>query len=36
VTLRLNGKGEPPLLPPDAPSYLATVLKIAGLHWKLS
>jgi hypothetical protein len=35
VTLRLNGKGEPPLLPPDAASYRATVLKIAGLHWKI-
>jgi hypothetical protein len=32
VTLRLNGKGEPPLLPPDAGSYRAAVLKIAGLH----
>jgi hypothetical protein len=36
VTLRLNGKGEPPLLPSDAVGYRATVLKIAGLHWKLS
>jgi hypothetical protein len=32
VTLRLNGKGEPPLLPPDAGSYRAAVLRIAGLH----
>jgi hypothetical protein len=32
VTLTLNGKGEPPLLPPDASSYRATVLKMAGLH----
>ena len=36
VTLTLNGKHEPSLLPPDASTYLATVLKIAGLHWKLS
>jgi hypothetical protein len=35
VTLRLNGKGEPALLPPDASAYRATVLKIAGLHWKI-
>jgi hypothetical protein len=34
VTLRLNGKGEPVLQPPD--SYRTTVLEIAGLHWKLS
>jgi hypothetical protein len=32
VTLTLNGKHEPPLLPADAASYRATVLKIAGLH----
>jgi hypothetical protein len=36
VTFRLNGKGEPALLPSDATGYRATVLKIAGLHWKLS
>jgi hypothetical protein len=36
VTFRLNGKGEPALLPCDATGYRATVLKIAGLHWKLS
>jgi hypothetical protein len=36
VTLRLNGKDEPPLLPPDAGSYRAAVLRIAGLHWKLN
>jgi hypothetical protein len=33
VHLRLKGKGEPDLQPPD--SYDATVLKIAGLRWKL-
>jgi hypothetical protein len=33
LTLRLNGKDEPALQPPD--SYTATVLKIAGLHWTL-
>jgi len=33
LALRLNGKDEPALQP--AGSYLATVLKIAGLHWKL-
>lgn len=33
VTFTLGGKGEPALAPPG--SYLATVLKIAGLHWKL-
>ncbi|MGH3291583.1 MAG: hypothetical protein ACRDP7_07240, partial [Trebonia sp.] len=32
VTLTLSGKHEPPLLPPDASAYRATVLKIAGLH----
>jgi hypothetical protein len=32
VTLTLNGKDEPTLLPPDASAYRATVLKIAGLH----
>jgi hypothetical protein len=32
VTLTLNGKGEPPLLPPDASTYRATIVKIAGLH----
>jgi hypothetical protein len=32
VTLRVNGKGEPPLLPPDAGAYRAAVLRIAGLH----
>jgi len=36
VFLRLNGKGWPALLPPNAGSYRAAVLKIAGLHWKLS
>jgi hypothetical protein len=36
VTLRLNGKDEPPLLPPDAGSYRAAVLRIAGLHWKVN
>jgi hypothetical protein len=33
VHLRLNGKDEPDLQPPG--SYNATVLKIAGLRWKL-
>ena len=33
LALRVNGKDEPALQPPG--SYLATVLKIAGLHWKL-
>jgi hypothetical protein len=33
VHLTLNGKGEPDLQPPG--SYAATVLKIAGLRWKL-
>ena len=33
VHLKLNGKDEPDLQPPD--SYRATVLKIAGLRWKL-
>lgn len=33
VHLRLNGKDEPDLQPPE--SYPATVMKIAGLHWKL-
>jgi hypothetical protein len=33
LSLRLNGKDEPALQPPD--SYSATILKIAGLHWKL-
>lgn len=33
VHLRLNGKDEPDLQPPG--SYPATVLKIAGLRWKL-
>jgi hypothetical protein len=32
VTLTLNGKSEPPLLPLDASTYRATVLKLAGLH----
>jgi hypothetical protein len=32
VTLTLNGKHEPPLLPPDPSAYTAAVLKIAGLH----
>jgi hypothetical protein len=36
VTLTLNGKDEPPLLPPDAGTYGATIAKIAGLPWKLS
>ena len=35
VTFTLNGKDEHPLLPPDADSYRAAVLKIAGLHWKI-
>jgi hypothetical protein len=35
VTLTLNGTDEPPLLPSDAESYRATVLKIADLHWKI-
>jgi len=34
VHLGLNGKDEPDLQPPD--SYRATVLKIAGLRWKLT
>ena len=33
VTFTLGGKDEPALAPPG--SYLATVLKIAGLRWKL-
>jgi hypothetical protein len=33
VALRIGGKDEPALKPPG--SYLATVLKIAGLHWRL-
>lgn len=33
VHLRLGGKDQPDLQPPG--SYRATVLKIAGLHWKL-
>jgi hypothetical protein len=33
VNLTLNGKDEPDLQPPG--SYLATVLKIAGLRWRL-
>lgn len=33
VSLTLNGKDEPPLLPPDAGAYRAAVLKIAGLRW---
>jgi hypothetical protein len=33
VHLRLYGKDEPDLQPPE--SYNATVLKIAGLRWKL-
>jgi hypothetical protein len=33
VHLSLNGKDEPDLQPPQ--SYDATVLKIAGLHWKI-
>lgn len=33
VRLRLNGTDEPDLQPPG--SYRATVLNIAGLHWKL-
>jgi hypothetical protein len=33
VSLTLGGKAEPPLLPPDASAYRATVMKIAGLHW---
>jgi hypothetical protein len=33
VQLTLRGEGEPDLQPPG--SYLATVLKIAGLHWQL-
>ncbi len=36
VTFTLNGKDEPPLLPAAASAYNAAVLKIAGLHWKLS
>lgn len=36
VALTLNGKGEPSLLPSDPGAYRATVLKIAGLHWKLN
>ncbi|HEY7279050.1 MAG TPA: hypothetical protein VH594_23990 [Trebonia sp.] len=36
VTFTLDGKNEPPLLPADAGAYKAAVLKIAGLHWKLS
>jgi hypothetical protein len=36
VTFRLNGKDEPALLPPDASTYRAAILKIAGLHWKVS
>jgi hypothetical protein len=34
VHLGLNGKDEPDLQPPG--SYRATVLKIAGLRWKLA
>jgi hypothetical protein len=34
VHFQLNGKAEPSLQPPA--SYRTTVLKIAGLHWKLS
>jgi hypothetical protein len=33
MTLRLNGRDEPALQPPD--SFAATVLKTAGLHWTL-
>jgi len=33
VHLTLNSKAEPDLQPPD--SYRATVLKVAGLHWRL-
>jgi len=33
VHLRLGGKDQPDLQPAD--SYRATVLKIAGLSWKL-
>jgi hypothetical protein len=32
LSLQLDGKDEPALQAPD--SFLATVLKIAGLHWK--
>ena len=32
VTLSLDGRDEPALLPPDAGSYRAAVRKIAGLH----
>ena len=35
VTLRLGGKDGARLLPPDASSYRAAVLKIAGLPWRL-
>lgn len=35
VTFTLNGKDEPALLPSDASTYRATILKIAGLHWNL-
>ena len=35
VTLTLNGKDEPALLPSDPGSYRAAVLKIAGLHWAI-
>ena len=33
IDLTLYGQNEPDLQPPG--SYLATVLKIAGLHWQL-
>lgn len=32
VSIRINGKDRPDLWPPS--SYAATVLKLAGLHWK--
>jgi hypothetical protein len=32
VALTLNGKHEPPLLPPDVSAYIAAVLKIAGVR----
>jgi hypothetical protein len=34
LTLRVNGKDEPSLQPPE--DFRATILKLAGLHWRLS
>ncbi|HXT88440.1 MAG TPA: hypothetical protein VN714_04195 [Trebonia sp.] len=35
VGLQLNGKNQPDLMVTDKAAYEGTVLKIAGLHWKL-